>query len=294
MLSLKTIIVLLFLFANAYAIRMLVMTGGGAHGAYEAGIIAKMYSGGQDHDMVSGISVGSLNALIVASKSPLNDVSFIPTILEDIWTNISWEDVYYPSLSGKSLLDNTPLMKTIYRYIQKYMINSTDIPFYTGAVNMNTGIFTEWRFGPTYKAINIIPYIMASSSLPVVFPMTKIDNNMYIDGGVLRNIVLTGPIEEALYSSPTSIEIDIISLRNNISQITELNNIIDIAERTFSILYQNIGDVEIECPPNVNITATMYDAPVFDCGLLTFSCCKDMFYDGFNNGMKRTTTITVC
>jgi NTE family protein len=48
----------------------LVLQGGGALGAYQAGVYQALHEGGIEPDWVSGVSIGAINAAIIAGNSP--------------------------------------------------------------------------------------------------------------------------------------------------------------------------------------------------------------------------------
>jgi NTE family protein len=48
----------------------LVLQGGGALGAYQAGVYQALHEAGIEPDWVSGVSIGAINAAIIAGNSP--------------------------------------------------------------------------------------------------------------------------------------------------------------------------------------------------------------------------------
>jgi len=64
----------------------LVFSGGGAKGAYEAGIAAAFLARGVPIKLVAGTSAGALNATLIAAGQP--------DLLEEMWRSISREQVY--------------------------------------------------------------------------------------------------------------------------------------------------------------------------------------------------------
>lgn len=68
----------------------LVLSGGGAKGAYEVGVIKTLARLGAQIDAVSGASIGALNGAVVAA-SP--DLQVAATMLEAVWTGLDSESV---------------------------------------------------------------------------------------------------------------------------------------------------------------------------------------------------------
>jgi predicted acylesterase/phospholipase RssA len=75
----------------------LVLGGGGVRGAYQVGAIKALYELGFKCDIVTGTSVGALNALLVAQENI--------DLLEEVWNNVDFESVmdYKHKLKNKSL-----------------------------------------------------------------------------------------------------------------------------------------------------------------------------------------------
>jgi predicted acylesterase/phospholipase RssA len=76
--------------ADAAPMRALVLSGGGAHGAYEAGIIAGLVQAGalDAYDVICGTSIGSLNAMLVATGQGAQ--------VRALWSSIAAQNVLRP------------------------------------------------------------------------------------------------------------------------------------------------------------------------------------------------------
>ncbi|MEM5276239.1 patatin-like phospholipase family protein [Cupriavidus taiwanensis] len=79
---------------EAYAVRALVLQGGGALGAYQAGVYQGLADGGICPNWVAGISIGALNAAIIAGNPPQRRVEQ----LRAFWEHICAQP-WLPSLS---------------------------------------------------------------------------------------------------------------------------------------------------------------------------------------------------
>lgn len=66
----------------------LVLSGGGAKGAYQAGVIKYLAEVGIQPDAVSGASIGALNSAIVAGSSNIEEAAFR---LQKVWSYIAQE-----------------------------------------------------------------------------------------------------------------------------------------------------------------------------------------------------------
>ncbi len=66
---------------EAYAIRALVLQGGGALGAYQAGVYQGLAEGGIHPNWIAGISIGALNAAVIAGNPPETRVDAVACVL---------------------------------------------------------------------------------------------------------------------------------------------------------------------------------------------------------------------
>ncbi|MBI2786819.1 MAG: patatin-like phospholipase family protein [Legionella longbeachae] len=213
--------------------KALYLAGGGARGAYQAGVLKAIGHILQvktlPFDMVSGVSVGSINAAVLAEHA--DDFPAALDKLETFWGEIHCQQVYKASNVALSksvlrnmstmmikqrqaahLLDTTPLKQMIEeeldftriaQNIKNGMLKTLEIisncyetrqtiSFY----EHNNPEFTDWNY-PRHssKRICIQPeHILASSALPLFFPTVQLDGFHYGDGSVGLAAPLRGAI----------------------------------------------------------------------------------------------------
>jgi NTE family protein len=156
----------------------LVLQGGGALGAYQAGVYQAMHEAGMEPDWVSGVSIGAINAAIIAGNPPekrlCNLRAFWDQITErKIWAFTPDGDIFrkarnaasswltmvngqpgffaprnpnpwlsFPgSQSATSYYDTAPLRETLTKLVDFSLLNERAIRFSVGAVNVLTGNF---------------------------------------------------------------------------------------------------------------------------------------------------------
>src|SRR5471032_3355924 len=73
----------------------LVLQGGGALGAYQAGVMEGLSTAGIEPDWVAGISIGAINAALIAGNAPAARVAK----LREFWTTVSRPAVWPDALS---------------------------------------------------------------------------------------------------------------------------------------------------------------------------------------------------
>jgi NTE family protein len=206
------------------ALTVLVLQGGGALGSYQGGVYQAFSEAGVEPDWVAGISIGAINAAIIAGNPRERRLEQ----LDGFWRLLSsgvlprpplpggpgrtafneWSaawgatfgvpgmftprlpgPLFYPAGSPEALsfYDTAPLRRTLEEYVDFDRINAGETRFSVGAVNIRTGNFIY--FDNTERRIGP-EHVMASGALPPGFPPVKIDGEFYWDGGLVSNTPL--------------------------------------------------------------------------------------------------------
>jgi NTE family protein len=171
-------------------VRGLVLSGGGGRGAYECGVYQGLGEHGIEPDILVGTSIGAINAAaIVAGASPEDlermwlamDTSRVHKRRWDFWKFFRW----------RNLLDHSPWERTLLEYIDFDRIPESPKKLLVTAVDVEAGelrVFTNQDI--------TVKHVLASCSIPVVYPWTRIDDVTYWDGGTMANTPL-GPAIDA-------------------------------------------------------------------------------------------------
>ncbi len=211
----------------------LYLAGGGARGAYQAGVLKAIYHILQKKvspfAVISGVSVGSINAAILAQYA--HDFASGVETLEELWRNIHCQQVYNASNYelGKSLarnlshfiikqrksghlLDTTPLNQFIHDNINFNQIRTNiankhleTLEVITNCYELQQTIsfyehhqphFNDWHYPrhASQRTTLAAAHILSSSALPLFFPTVNIDGFNYGDG----SIGLVSPLRGAL------------------------------------------------------------------------------------------------
>lgn len=236
----------------------IVLQGGGALGAYELGALKYIYGSPQfSLDIVSGVSIGAINAaaLVGAKEEPIATLEamweelalFSPPFLDDklasylaLFGNPAF---YYPRTDYWSFSDWTsfyytnPLIQLLDKFIDFEKINTSSIRLVLTATDVVTGkVKTFTNQGPDKTEITPL-HILASGSLPPGFPMTRIKDTYYWDGGLFENTPLS-PVLENLNPDP-EVEKQIIIINLFPSQGRIPKNMVDVFDRVFEIQFSN-------------------------------------------------------
>lgn len=177
----------------------LVLSGGGAKGAWEAGLALALIEGGMPVSLVAGSSAGALNAALIADGRLDR--------LETTWRSLTRERVYTLRASvvfagllpgwltlvaldhARSLLDPRPLRELIEASLDLERIRASPTRLLVVTVDL------ERREQRVFDNDTVsVDALMAAAAVPGVFPPVEIDGALLVDGG------LTGraPVLEAL------------------------------------------------------------------------------------------------
>ena len=163
----------------------LVLGGGGARGAYEAGVWQAMTELGMDIDIVTGTSVGSINGAMVCQ----GDLELTIRMWKELETHMIFDvpEGSQPIDYAKEIVLNkgagsTRLRELLEEYVDEERIRNSSIDYGLVAVELKT-LKPHFLFREDIKPGQIIDYILASSSAFPAIHAHEIDGVEYIDGG---------------------------------------------------------------------------------------------------------------
>jgi len=248
---------------------VLVLQGGGALGAYQAGAYETLCEAGEIPTWVAGTSIGAVNGAIVAGNPPERRVQR----LREFWERVSSRLLAWPLSNDDnsrrifnetsavlvaaggalgffeprippavlmpqgtpeaiSLYDTEPLRATLEELVDFDLLNSGAVRLSVGAVQVLSG---NMKYFDTEKMRIGPEHIMASGALPPGFPPIEIDGQPYWDGGLVSNTPLefvlerTGPRDDMVI-----FQIDLFSAKGCMPE-----NLFDIGQREKEIRYSS-------------------------------------------------------
>jgi NTE family protein len=246
----------------------LVLQGGGALGSYQAGVFEALAQSDYPPDWVAGISIGAINAAIIAGNPPGERVAK----LRDFWESITAPSANWPMMPGwpfdvwqqhagaaaallcgqpgffaphmphvwlaphrlTSYYDTSALRRTLERVVDFDYINSgRGIRLSVGAVNVRNAHFSYFDSAE----IKIRPeHVMASGALPPGFPPVEIDGEYYWDGGLYSNTPLQYVLDYSPRRSRLTFQVDVFAghgkLPANLDEVAERDKDLRYASRT--------------------------------------------------------------
>ena len=240
----------------------LVLQGGGALGSYQCGVFEALEQAEYDLNWVAGISIGAINAALIAGNEPKQRVDK----MRQFWTSITTPSLlstnafhqfsalqaiafgqpnffaprqimeWWHGSQPTSYYDTRALKSTLERFVDFDRINARAMRFSVGAVNVRTGNFAYFDTAE----INIASeHVMASAALPPAFPAVEIDGEHYWDGGLVSNTPLQHVLEYYPRRSHLIFQVDLFPARGplpaTLSEVVERDKDIRYSSRTRAV-----------------------------------------------------------
>lgn len=247
----------------------LVLQGGGALGSYQAGVYKALHEADVEPDWFAGISIGAINAAILAGNPPAKRLEQ----LSSFWELITHDEALSPfgfddtasrraqglmsglravtsgipgfftprlpspwlALPGAeralSHYDTAPLRDTLLAHVDFDRINNGPVRLSLGAVNVRTGNFSFFD----NQRMEIGPeHVMASGALPPGFAPIEIEGEYFWDGGLVSNTPLTHVLDNAEAATTLVFQVDLFSASGPFPQ-----TLFDVEERRKDIVYSS-------------------------------------------------------
>jgi NTE family protein len=254
---------------NPFAKTALVLQGGGALGAYQAGVYQALSEAGYEPDWLAGISIGAINAAIIAGNPPKDRLAR----LRIFWDRVTSPMLPAPSEFGElghqifnrasamaavlfgasgffrprfpfallepqgapgalSFYDTAPLRATLGELIDFDLINSPHaIRLSLGAVNVRSANFVYFD---NSKRPLTVDHVMASAARPPGFPPVTIEGECFWDGGLVSNTPLSYLLEEGPCEDTLAFQVDLFSALGRMPR-----DIWEVSERCKDIAYSS-------------------------------------------------------
>jgi NTE family protein len=228
----------------------LVLQGGGALGAYQAGVYQALHEAGLEPDWIAGVSIGSINGALIAGNPPERRLERLrqfwetvtarstslfvpdgddPRRMANAWSSMLTMALGQPgfftptvpnpwisprgSATATSFYDSAPLRQTLRDLVDFDYLNSNGTRYACGAVNVRSGNFAY--FDSTETIIEPM-HVMASGALPPALPMVQVGTDWYWDGGVVSNTPLQHVCENIGRLSTLVFQVDLFSARGRL------------------------------------------------------------------------------
>ncbi|CCD86595.1 conserved protein of unknown function [Bradyrhizobium sp. ORS 285] len=198
---------------------VLVLQGGGALGAYQAGVYQALSEAGVEPDWVIGTSIGAINAALIAG-SPVQErtarlrefwmrmqarpIWGLGGAFADLDDRLSYWTTLMHGISGfftpnalahagdgfplgaeqAGYYATAPLRETLRELVDFDLLNGGGLRVTVGAAHVRT---SRMHYFDSRDGALDARHILASGALPPAFPAVRIDGELYWDGGILSN-----------------------------------------------------------------------------------------------------------
>jgi NTE family protein len=230
---------------------ILVLQGGGALGAYQAGVYEALAAMDHTPDWVAGISIGAINAALIAGNPPARRVER----LRDFWEGVS-SFPFTPTLppvgshlggARDALNETNATIAMLFGVAGFFSPRVPAAPFQppgtpaaisyydtaplrdslerlvdfdllnSGAVRLSVGAVSVTKgnfcyFDTSEQRIDA-RHVMASGALPPGFPPIEIDGEFYWDGGIVSNTPLQYVLDEPGHRPRLVFQVDLFAAR---------------------------------------------------------------------------------
>jgi len=249
-----------------------VLQGGGALGAYQAGVYEALAAAGKTPHWVAGMSIGAINAALIAGNPPELRVQRLhafwdtvtsasallaPPIVPSVELRSAMNEAsatmvtvfglpgfFVPrfpaapfqlqgTVGALSFYDTAPLQATLEQLVDFDLLNSGSMRLSVGAVNVRSGNFAY--FDTANQRLDA-RHIMASGALPPGFPPVEIDGEWYWDGGLVSNTPLQYVLDQPQDDCRLIFQVDLFvaegPMPTDLMQVAEREKDIRFSSRT--------------------------------------------------------------
>jgi NTE family protein len=250
----------------------LVLQGGGALGAYQAGVYEALAESRIEPDWIAGISIGGINGAIIAGNPPNTRVDR----LREFWTQVTseapWDWFGWGAASGdgaRNLLNHASANLALTRGAKGFFAARPVSPWLQPSGRLEaTSFYDTHELKPTLErlidfdrlnagflrfsvgAVNVRTgnfvcfdttthtikpeHVMASGALPPGFPAIEIEGEHYWDGGLVSNTPLQWVVESEPRRDTLAFQVDLWSARGDFPR-----SILDVITREKEIRYSS-------------------------------------------------------
>lgn len=194
----------------------LVLGGGGARGFFHIGVIKGLQELHIPITEIAGTSIGALIGAMYAASPTQN--------FEESANEVNFIKLIHALFRQRQDQDSQELTTFIKNYINKDYFEDLSIPFSCNATDINA------RQEIIFNSGKLIPAIIASISLPGIFPPAKHNDAYLFDGGLINNV----PVSLIKQSS----HIIISDITGPFKPIDKDSNIIDILYSSYALMQQ--------------------------------------------------------
>ena len=238
------------------------LSGGGTRGMVHAGALQALEEMGIQLDVISGTSAGSIVGAMYAN-------GYSPEEIFDIASQKNFLQLLSLRIPSKGFVKHSALRKSLEKYLPKDSFEDLAKPLFIAISNLHTGLVEIKSSGKLHDVI------IASSSVPIIFEPIDIDGDLYVDGGLMKNLPASVLREHA----------DLVIGVNLVPQLRvpnkELSGIIGVAVRCFNLSALNNITPELRY-----CDVVIEPKEIHSYSRYNFKQMKEMYQIGYEETMK--------
>lgn len=264
----------------------LVLSGGGSLGAIQVGAVRALAEAGIRPDVYIGCSVGALNAAFLASDPNPARIDE----LEALWLSLERTDVFPSSrrsvathvIRGDAhLYEPDGLHSLVNRWVPTSDLGRTQVPCHVVTTDLQTGSPCWWTAGDPHRVL------IASASLPGLFPPVDMGDALHVDGGVTCPV----PLQRALDLGATRIwVIDVTT--GSIGRRDSRMNALDVLLMSFAVSRRRLATMEL-ARGDTSVVASLPPIDVGPHELRNFGRTAEFIQLGYDAGRKMVAMASV-
>lgn len=184
--------------------RGLALEGGGDMGSFQVGVLKafvdKLPAEEVQYDVVTGVSVGSINALAIALHEKGSEKEAVQWML-NLWNQLNSSSIYtswpFGAVQGllfkeglyNNMAEYNYLLATLREFKQHKLFRKLELE----TVDLDNGVV--YKFNESTPFFELPNAIRGSTSMPFAFPHTHYINHTFVDGGTVWNVDVDGAVK---------------------------------------------------------------------------------------------------
>lgn len=238
----------------------LVLSGGGARGVAHLGVLQYLQENKIRPSIISGVSAGALVAAFFAD-------GYSPSEILNFFTSKKMYNLIRLTFPKSGFMKVNGLKDILSKNLRSKNIEDLQLPIVIAATNFNTGKIEYFQQG------NLIDALLASTAIPVLFEIHKINETLYFDGGIMDNL----PIKPILGKCRKYLAVHV----NPIGELKKVNGPMQVAERAFHLA------IAAELENKKQLIDTFIEPPeLTHFGMLDVKKSKEIFDIGYHHAAK--------
>lgn len=239
------------------------LSGGGARGIAHIGVLKALEEHCIFPEVVSGASAGSIVGTLYAAGVSVDKIY-------KLFEESSLFKAIKIGLPTGGLTDLSYLKEQLSQHINEDSFEHLKKPLFISVTNLNTGKNELISSGKLFDIV------MASCSIPMVFKPVKINNQLYVDGGLLNNM----PVQSV--SEKCKMVIGVNVMPHVQVQSKEVDGYVDLAYRCADlVIWNNTKEQAQGCD--------FYIEPkdLMDYHVMNFGKTKEIFDIGYKAALEK-------